>query len=101
MSETQNPTVSYESVGAPTAAQQQPWWIGSLICIFVAATSQFGMLELFGTTAYYTTLALLVLGIYLATYGLWKAREQTVLCLVAISLNALIAGIVVWKMMKG
>lgn len=101
MSETENLTVSYEPVVAPSASQQQPWWIGSLICIFVAATSHYGMLELFGTAAYYTTLALLALGIYMATYGLWKYRQQTVLCLVAISLNALVAGIVVWKMVKG
>jgi hypothetical protein len=80
----------------------QPWWIGCLLCVFVAGTSHFGLLELFGRGAAFTwTFAMLALGVTLGCVGLWKRRDQTALSLAGIGLCTLAIGAAVWLLMRG
>ena len=91
-----SPVLMQDIPDAVVVEPQQPWWIGSLICVFIAATGHYGMLELFGNTAFITTIGFLALGCYMGFYGLWKNREQTALSLLAIAITTLCLGIAIW-----
>ena len=84
----------------PVGRTVQPWWIGSLICIFIVCTSHYGILELFGKAAYVTTFGFLCLGIYFGVLGIWKGVNQLIQSLIGISLNVMLMAAAVWMLIR-
>jgi hypothetical protein len=101
MNESDSPVLPYRNPSDEiAAAHEQPWWIGSLLCIFIVATSHYGLLELFGQAAFITTFGFLALGVYFGVRGIWKSQHQLWLSLGAVCLNIICLGAAVWMLIK-